>query len=225
METARQSLTWRVIPQGIMALLMREPSAVPGRTFFYRASARGPEHITLLKTLVALGRAGGDAALRDPERERRAGALFRLADRLVEEGVLDGPLSDMTAQHRLQKCAYIAQRLGGEIGYEFDFLNSGAFSTELAVEIYHRWMARGGSWPFAGLPRREEGFFRLVRGHSTEWLQLATLALNDRETPRTREEFADHVTRRNSNLDCRLAARVFDEVMDVLASVAGEENA
>lgn len=172
-----------------------------------------------------MGGEGGDAVRHSPERARRAGTLFRFADRLVAEGVLEGPLRDMTAQNRLQKCAYIAQRLGADIGYEFDFLNSGEFSDDLAVDIYHRWMARGGSWPFVGMPREEGGFFRLVRGHSTEWLQIATLAMNDRETPRTRGDFVDRVTGRNSNLDRRLAARGFDEVGEVLASVAVGGNA
>lgn len=225
METSRQRLTLPMITSTTVGLLALEPPAASERAFSYRARAGGPEQRVILKTLVALDGAGGDAARHDPAQARRAGTLFRLADRLVEEGVLAGSFRDMTVQHRLQKCAYIAQCLGGDIGYEFDFLPRGAFSTDLAVDIYHRWAAQGGSWPFAVLPREERGFFRLVRDRSTEWLEIATLALNDRETPRARKEFADHVVRENSNLDRRLAVKVFDEVSAVLASVAGEGSA
>jgi len=212
-------MTLRMIQQEVTASLTREPSAFPGRPFSYRVIAGSPKQRVILKALVAFDRAGGDTARHDAEHASRAGTLFKFADRLVEEGVLEGALTDMTAQHRLQKCAYVAQRLGADIGYEFEFLTSGAFSTGLAVDIYHRWAARGGSWPFVGMPREEGAFFSLVRGHSTEWLQIATLALNDREAPNTREEFADLVVRENSNLDRRLAAKVFDEVSSVLASI------
>lgn len=223
-KATRQSMSLWIIPQEAMRYLA-DPSTVPGNPFSYRANPDGPEQDVIRKTLVALGRAGADPAIVDTARARRAGALFRLADRLVEEGVLDGPLDDMETQHRLQKCAYIAQRLGADIGYEFGFLGSGAFSDGLAVDIYHRWAARGGAWPFEGMPREEAGFFRLVRGHSRGWLQTATLALEPRETPLTREGFAEHVARGNSRLDRRLAASVFDEVRAVLGSIAAGDGA
>lgn len=223
MEASRQKLDLKLIPKRSMRLLAQEPATLPGNQFSYSVNANGPEQGAIRRTLVALGRAGGDPANVDTARARRAGALFRLADRLVEEGVLKGSLYDTAVQHRLQKCAYIAQRLGAEIGYEFGFLNSGAFSDGLAVDICHRWMARGGSWPFEGMPRGEEGFFRLVRGHSTEWLQIATLAL-DPEAPRAREEFADQAARHNSNHDRRLAEKVFDEVCAVLDFVDGDDE-
>jgi len=157
-----------------------------------------------LAAMEASGAASGHA--------RRVGALFALADRLVAEGVLAGALGGMGVQHRLQKCVYIAQRLGARIGYEFDFLANGAFSTELAVDACHRGDARGGSDPFGGMPGRLERFLVLVRGRTTEWLQLATFAARPADKPSSRGEFVDRVAWNGSGYDRRLAARVFDAV-------------
>jgi len=51
--------------------------------------------------------AGGEGA-----RAHRVGTLFKLADLLVRENVLEDPVEGTESQHRLQKCAYIAQQMG-----------------------------------------------------------------------------------------------------------------
>lgn len=142
----------------------------------------------------------------------RVATLFRFADRLAAEGVLDGPLEDMEAQNRLQKCAYIAQQLGATIDYEFGFMCSGAFSADLAVDVYQRGAASGGDDPFAFMAVGLGGFLGLVRGHTTEWLQLATFAVRPAATRPSRAEFVDCVAWRGSGYDRRRAARVFDAV-------------
>jgi len=148
----------------------------------------------------------------DGEHARRVGTLFRLADRLAAEGVLDGPFKDMEVQHRLQKCVYIAQQMGADMGYRFGFLGSGAFSTNLAVDMCHREDARGGSDPFASVPDRLGEFLRLVRSHTTEWLQVATFAMRPSNASLSRAEFVDRVAWNGSGYGRRRAARVFDAV-------------
>lgn len=151
----------------------------------------------------------------------RVGTLFRLADLLAAEGVLDGPLDGMEAQHRLQKCAYIAQQLGANVDYEFGFMGNGAFSADLAVDADQRDAAHGGSDPFARVPGRLAEFLALVRGHSTEWLQLMTFAVQPTGSPPSRAEFVDRVAWRGSGYDRRRAARVFDAAA-ALRSASGE---
>ncbi|MCY4251867.1 MAG: hypothetical protein OXD41_01005 [Thaumarchaeota archaeon] len=143
---------------------------------------------------------------------RRVGTLFRLADLLAAEGVLGGPLEDMEAQNRLQKCAYVAQQMGAGVDYEFGFMCSGAFSADLAVDIYQRDAAHGGADPFAAMPGRLAGFLGLVRGRSTEWLQLATFAVRPAADPPSRAGFVRRVAWRGSGYDRRRAAEVFDAV-------------
>lgn len=148
----------------------------------------------------------------DDEQARRAGTMFMLADRLVDEGVLDGSFEDREVQHRLQKCVYVAQRMGANIGYEFDFLENGAFSTDLAVDICHRGDARGGHDAFAHVPGRLQEFLGLVREHTTEWLQVATFALRPSYASLSRAKFVDRVAWNGSGYDRKRAARVFDAV-------------
>lgn len=155
---------------------------------------------------------GAPANSPDDGHARRVGTLFRLGDLLAAEGVLDGPFDDMGVQHRLQKCVYIAQRMGADMGYRFGFLGSGAFSTNLAIDVCHRKNARGGSDPFAGDPGRLEAFLGLVRGHTTEWLQVATFAMRPSNASLSRAEFVDRVAWNGSGYNRKRAAKVFDAV-------------
>lgn len=142
----------------------------------------------------------------------RVGTLFRLADLLTSEGALDTPTEDLKVQNRLQKCAYIAQQMGANVDYEFGFMRDGAFSTELAVDVYQRNMAGVGADPFAAVRGRLAGFLGLVSGHTTEWLQLATFAVRPAAARPSRAEFADRVAWSGSGYDRRRAVRVFDAV-------------
>ena len=166
---------------------------------------------------TALRAVGAAVAAVDP-RARRIGTLFRLADRLVAEGVLEGSLGDPAVQRRLQKCAYIAQRMGAGLGYRFGFLESGAFSTGLAVDVYQRGAARGGAEPFGGDGRMAEAFLRLVRGRSDGWLRIATFAMRGEDAPAERAEFVEYVAWHDPGLDRELIGRVFDDVRSLAAS-------
>lgn len=158
---------------------------------------------------------------KDGARARRVGTLFKLADFMVRKGVLEAPVEGMETQHRLQKCAYIAQQMGAGLDYKFRFLESGAFSTGLAVDIYQRGAARGGTEPFGGDCEREEVFLRLVRGRSDGWLRIATFAVCPSGVPADRDGFVDHVTWHDPGLDHRLVASVFDEVRALAGPVGG----
>jgi len=174
--------------------------------------------------LAAFGAAAAPAGA-GASRARRVGTLSRFADLMVSEGVVDGRLDDPEVQHRLQKCVYIAQRMGAALGYRFRFLESGAFSTGLAVDIYQRGTARGGSDPFGGDRERAEAFLRLVRDRSDSWLRIATFALCPRGVPSDREGFVDHVVWHDSELDRGLVARVFDDVRSLAGSGGGGQGA
>lgn len=172
----------------------------------------------------ALGSTAASAAPAGP-RAWRIGTLSKFAEYVVREGVIGGPLDSPTVQHRLQKCAYIAQRMGAGLDYEFGFLESGALSTDLAVDIYRRGAASGGAEPFGGDGERAGAFLRLVRGRSDSWLRVATFALCPRGVPAGREEFVDYVTWHDAGLDRRLVAGVFDEVRALTASGEGRPAA
>jgi len=167
------------------------------------AAQKTPEELRLSDTLP--GSPGGEYA-------HRVGTLFKLADLLVAEGVLKDQFEDMEVQHRLQKCVYIAQQMGADMGYRFCFLGSGAFSTNLAIDVCHRGDARGGSDPFARIPGRLEGFLGLVREHTTEWLQIATFAMRPSNAALSKEKFVDRVAWNGSGYNRKRAARVFDAV-------------
>lgn len=168
-------------------------------------------------TAEAFSHIAAGAASAGP-RAWRIGTLSKFAEYMVREGVIGGPLDSPTVQHRLQKCAYIAQRMGAGLDYEFGFLESGAFSTGLAVDIYRRGAASGGAEPFGGDGGRAGAFLRLVRGRSDSWLRVATFALCPRGVPAGREEFVDYVTWHDAGLDRGLVAGVFDEVRALAAS-------
>jgi len=164
-------------------------------------------------------------AARVGPRAWRVGTLSKFADRLAAEEVIAGSLDDPTVQHRLQKCAYIAQRMGSGLDYSFRFLESGAFSTVLAVDIYRLGAARGGLEPFGGDRERAGAFLRLVRGRPDSWLRVATFALRPTDVPPNREEFVDYVTWHDAGLDRGLVAGVFDEVRAMAGSGGGRQGA
>lgn len=180
-------------------------------------AARRPGRKALMEFKFLDGTADGP----DSAYARRVGTLFRLADVLASEGVLGGPLEDMEAQNRLQKCAYVAQQMGANVDYEFGFMRSGAFSADLAVDIYQRDAAHHGADPFANIPDMLGGLLGLVRGHSKEWLQLATFAVRPTAAPPSKAEFVERVAWRGSGYDRRRAARVFDAVAALRAARSG----
>ena len=217
--SARHSPRAPLAPQALATPAQRYRSKPAARVFAHAPLedvAPRPGHSALMGFhILDSAEDGPDSAY-----AHRVATLFRFADRLAAEGALGGSLEDMEVQHRLQKCAYIAQQMGAGIDYEFGFMRSGAFSADLAVDIYQRDAANGGFDPFAGMTGGIGGFLGLVRGHTTEWLRLAALAVRPAATPPSKSEFVDRVARGGSANERRLAAGVFDAVSALLG--AGE---
>jgi len=90
----------------------------------------------------------------------------------------------------------------------------------LAVDVHYRADGRGGSEPFGGNADRIEGFVRLVRGRTTEWLQVATFAICPAGMPPSRAEFVEYVSRHGSAYERKFVGGVFDEV-GLLARAGG----
>lgn len=157
------------------------------------------------------------------ERAERRGTLFRLFNHMHREGMLggDGTLDRIEAQNALQKQAYVAQRLGAPLGYAFEFMDNGAFSPELAADIYYRMCAAGGVEPFAGSPPSSEAFARLVGARGAYWLQVTTFALDGEHEGESRDEFVDRVRSTNPEYGKKMAGEVFDHVRACIAGIGG----
>lgn len=114
----------------------------------------------------------------DPRTEL-VGTLVKFIAYLKRNGILDD-VEAPGGHHRLHKYAYIAKGLGMRLGYDFDFLENGAFSSDMEVDLFGLDVARGGMEPFAGDAGASREFLGLVRGRGAEWLQVATFAMRDR---------------------------------------------
>lgn len=183
------------------------------------AEMRGPGH-TLPSAVPEEPLARGTPAQSAEGAERR-GTLFRLFNYMHRVGVLGdgGTLDRLEVQNALQKQAYIAQRLGVPLGYKFEFMDNGAFSAELAADIYYRMCAAGGAEPFAGDPASSEAFVRLVGGRGAYWLQVTTFALDAAHRGESRGDFVGRVRRTNPEYEKGEAGQVFDHVRACLAGM------
>jgi len=135
--------------------------------------------------------AGARHEAADGEDRRHAelvGTLARFIAYLKANGMLAG-LEAPRGHHVLHMYAYIAKGLGMRIGYSFDFLEFGAFSVGLEVDLFRMEIARGGSEPFGGNPRASAAFLNLVRGRDEKWLEAATFAMRERGREGALEDF------------------------------------
>ena len=171
--------------------------------------------------LAATGQRGADdtdaqVSHTDAEivRIEQIGTLFRFFNYLHKMKVLSGDdtLDRSEVQRALQRYAYIAKKLGTDMKYEFGFLDSGAFSTDIAMDIYYRGCAAGGTEPFAHDRDASQVFLRMVRGRSIEWLNVATFALRENHGNETLAEFVKRMKRENSEYSEKLVTGVFNHV-------------
>ncbi|MDD9826221.1 MAG: hypothetical protein OXU86_05575 [Thaumarchaeota archaeon] len=148
-------------------------------------------------------------------RPERTGTLFRFVNYLHRMGVLkdSDTLDSLEVQQALQKYAYIAKRVGMNLDYTFKFLDVGAFSVDIGMDIYRRCCAKGGTEPFEGDPGASRAFLEIVRGRDIEWLEAATLAMDGRHGGETRDEFAERAKRENLSCGRDTAVDAFDHVM------------
>lgn len=148
-------------------------------------------------------------------RVRRIGSITRFADRLREQGILreGDELDEFFVAHRIQKYAYIASMLGVRLDYKFDFLESGAHSEDLALDLHSYRHGRGGDDPFAGNPGALDMLVDIVRERrDTRWLQMATFAIRDMRMGETRDEFVERMLDRRLGYTRRAAVDAFERV-------------
>lgn len=153
-------------------------------------------------------------------RPERIGTLKKFVKYLQANGLVgkDESLRSVDAHRTIQKYAYLAKAVGMRLGYDFDFLESGAFSTEMSLDLYRLELAEGGAEPFGGDARASEAFLRLVRGRGKMWLRVATFAVETMDTIRDVDEFVAYVERESSSYDKRTARSAFESVR----SLAGD---
>ena len=152
-------------------------------------------------------------------RAELVGTLARFIAYLQRNGIM-GDVDAPRGHHKLHKYAYIAKGLGMRLGYRFDFLENGAFSSDLEVDLFRMGMARGGAEPFGGDARRSAAFLELVRDKRAEWLQIATFAMRDRCKEGALEEF---LSRRAGIIkyDRGMAKNAFMRVGRCVESISG----
>jgi len=143
-----------------------------------------------------------------------AGFIEYLVDRRIIEDAT--AVDTVDGSRNLQKYAYIAQSFGMQIGYRFDFIESGAFSTDLAVDAHRRKTANVGMEKFRPETRVSEEFVGLVSGKGEEWLQVATFAARGRGADGALDEF---VKARHARMDYDMGMikDVFSEVSESMS--------
>lgn len=148
-------------------------------------------------------------------RTRRIGTAARFADRLRERGILreDDVLDEFFVAHRIQKYAYIASMLGARLDYKFRFLECGAHSGELALDLHSHRHGRGGDDPFEENPAALDALVGIVHGRrDTRWLQMATFAIRDLRMGESRDEFVRRMLDGRLEYTKRAAVDAFERV-------------
>lgn len=148
-------------------------------------------------------------------RARRIGTATRFADCLRGRGILreDDKLDEFFVAHRMQKYAYIASMLGVRLRYKFYFLESGAHSGDLALDLHSHTEGRGGDDPFGKSPAALDNLVDIVHDRrDTRWLQMATFAIRDLSMGETRDEFVERMLDRRLGYTRRAAVDAFERV-------------
>ncbi len=141
--------------------------------------------------------------------------LASLITRLQRDGLLaDNVATTFEPLHTLQKHAYIAKTLGVGLDYEFEFLENGAFSPMLGIDVCDLDGAGGTLDPFEGIPGAFETFVALVEGRGRPWLQATTFALRDLDLDDTDDEFAARVMHGSRMYEKKMLKRVFAHVRE-----------
>jgi len=177
------------------------------------AAQRGPA--------PAAGARQGAADGGDGRHAELVGTLARFIAYLKANGIL-ADVEAPRGHHVLHMHACIARGLGMRIGYGFDFLEFGAFSVGLEVDLFRMGIARGGSEPFGGNPRASAAFLNLVRGRDEKWLEAATFAMRERGREGALEDFVA-APQGIIQHDAETARSAFGEVERAMRALAGAE--
>ena len=191
-----------------------------------------------VESLVAMIRNGADDAQASMPQEpttakgvalEQPGKIVMLASlikRLQQADLLEGELlTTFEAQNKLQKHAYIAKTLGVPLDYEFNFLENGAFSTDMSIDIYETDGVKDTIDPFGQMPGAFETFVDLARGRGSRWLQATTFALRDLELDDTDDEFAARVMHGSRLYEKKMLKRVFAHVHERVRRAGGARPA
>ena len=163
------------------------------------------------------------ARMEDTALTERINHLFGFVDFLYQNKILqeDETIDSSITQRKIQKCAYIAQQLGIPFVYKFGFLGSGAFSIDMAIDLYKRRLVTKNQNPFDGKGVILQVFLDMVKGKSSDWLYVATFALREMDTILSSHDFVKYMERKNRRYGKKLAKAVFDHIQG-LRSAAGQ---
>ncbi|MDD9808459.1 MAG: hypothetical protein OXU25_01320 [Thaumarchaeota archaeon] len=157
-------------------------------------------------------------------REERVGTLARFVEYLKSNGVVGGRPKTFEEHHALQKYSYLASMLGAPLHYEFDFLENGAYSSDLALDLYAEARAGSGASPFKKNPRTGEILVRMVAGRGKRTLQAMTFAMRDISEGAERDEFVDTMCRERSLYERRTLEWAFDRVLEARQGLVGKNG-
>lgn len=162
-----------------------------------------------------------NAALLDSIQCERIGTLAKFIAYLEENHAIGDPPRTFWTRHAIQKQAYLAGALGAQVGYEFEFLENGAYSPVLATDLYMLDRADGGRPLLKKGDPAGTALLWLVQGRGPLALQAMTFAMRDIQNGVERDEFVDRMGREYMQYSRRLLEWAFDRVI----AVAGDEGA
>lgn len=157
----------------------------------------------------------------DSIRDERTGTLARLVGYLEENGVVEGRPRTFEERHVVQKYTYLANAFGEPPHYEFAFLENGAYSPALALDLYAKARGGAGATPFEKNPRAGEVFVQMVQGRGRRTLQAMTFAMRDMLLGTGRDEFVGTMLRERGLYDRRLLEWAFDRVSEARERLGG----
>jgi len=160
----------------------------------------------------------------DSIREERVGTLARLVGYLEENGVVEGRPKTFEERHVMQKYTYLANAFGEPPHYEFDFLENGAYSASLALDLYAEGRDGVGVTPFRNNADAGSVFVQMVQGRGKRTLQAMTFAMRDIREGVERDEFVDTMHRERSLYERRLLEWAFDRVSESIGRLGAEDG-
>lgn len=192
------------------------------RAFLEAAAKRGPMTDWLFAPAAAQDQ---DAqAVLESVREDRVGTLARFVEYLTDNGVVEGWPRAFGEHHAMQKYAYLAGMLGATLHYEFDFLENGAYSADLAIDLYACVRPGSGAPPFKGNAGAGSALVRMVGGRGRLTLQAMTFAMRDMRDGAGREEFVETMCRERGRYGRRMLGWAFDRVFEACAEADGGDG-
>jgi len=159
----------------------------------------------------------------DSIRSERVGTLAEFVEYLRKNDVVGGMPRTFEEHHSMQKYAYLSSALGEPPYYAFNFLENGAYSPTLALDLYAKERGGSGVVPFKGNALAGEEFAQMVRGRGRLALQAMTFAMRDIQNGSGRHEFVETMHRERNRYSRRLLERAFDSILEARGRL-GEKN-